>query len=66
MSRTTACIMRINKQLERISGLDCYVADLLEIEEKRISEMVETVLKDFNETCNECSDVAHCGTEKCE
>ena len=45
MSRTTACINRIKEQLERISGFDNLVADLLEIEERRISELVEVILK---------------------
>ena len=45
MSRTTACIMRINEQLDRISGLDGPVADLLENEERRISKIVDRVLK---------------------
>ena len=48
MSRTTACIMRINEQLERISGLDGLAADLLEVEEHRISELVDIILRDFD------------------
>lgn len=45
MSRTTASIMRINKELDKISGLDCIVADMVEQKEHEIKKMVECILK---------------------
>lgn len=47
MSRTTASIMRINKELDKISGLDGIVADMVEQKEHEIKKMVECVLKNY-------------------
>ena len=49
MSKTTVCIKRINEHLERISGLDGIAADLLEIEERHISEIVDVIEKHFSD-----------------
>lgn len=49
MSRTTTSIMRINKELDKISGLDGMVADMLEEKEKDIREMVEDILENYSE-----------------
>lgn len=49
MSRTTASIMRINEQLDRISGLDGVVADRIEEEERKITAMVDCILKNHSE-----------------
>lgn len=49
MSRTTASIMRINEQLDRISGLDGVVADMIEDEERKITAMVDCILKNHSE-----------------
>lgn len=48
MSRTTACINRIKKQLDRISGLDGFVAEILNIEERHITEVVDMILRNYN------------------
>lgn len=45
MSRTTASIMRINKELDKISGLDGIVADMVEQKESEINGMVEDILE---------------------
>lgn len=47
MSRTTASIMRINKELDKISGLDGIVADMVEQKETEIKKMVECILKNY-------------------
>lgn len=44
MSRTTAGIMRINQELDKISGLDGIVADKIEELEKQVKEMVSDIL----------------------
>lgn len=49
MSRTTASIMRINEQLDRISGLDGIVADMVEEKEKEITKMVYNILDSHSE-----------------
>lgn len=53
MSRTTASIMRINEQLDRISGLDGIVADMVEEKEKEITKMVYNILDNHSENSNE-------------
>lgn len=45
MSRTTASIMRISKELDKISGFDGIVADMIEQKENEIKSMVECILK---------------------
>lgn len=49
MSRTTASIMRINREFDKISGLDGIVADMIEEKEKEIKVMVEDILKNHSE-----------------
>lgn len=49
MSRTTASIKRINQRLDKISGLDGIVADMVEQKEKEISEMVSDILENHSE-----------------
>lgn len=49
MSRTTASIMRINQQLDKISGLDGFVADMVEQKEREIMEMVNNILDNHSE-----------------
>ena len=49
MSKMTVCIKRINEHLERISGLDGIATELLEIEERRISEIVDIIEKHFSD-----------------
>ncbi|WP_154520444.1 hypothetical protein [Clostridium sp. WB02_MRS01] len=49
MSRTTVSIKRINQELDKISGLDGIVADMLEAKEKDIREMVDDILKNYSE-----------------
>ena len=49
MSRTTVSIKRINQELDKISGLDGIVADMLEEKEKDIREMVDDILKNYSE-----------------
>ena len=43
MSRTTS-IMRINKELDKISGLDGIVANMIEEKEREIKEMTKLIL----------------------
>lgn len=45
MSRTTAGIMRINQELDKISGLDGIVADKIEELERQVKDMVSDILK---------------------
>lgn len=47
MSRITASIARINKELDKISGLDGIVADMVEQKETKIKKMVECILKNY-------------------
>lgn len=49
MSRTTAGIMRINQELDKISGLDGIVADKIEELEKYVKEMVSDILNNHSE-----------------
>lgn len=49
MSRTTAGIMRINQELDKISGLDGIVADKIENLEKQVKAMVSDILKNHLE-----------------
>lgn len=49
MSRTTAGIMRINQELDKISGLDGIVADKIEELEKQVKVMVSDVLDNHSE-----------------
>lgn len=49
MSRTTAGIMRINQELDKISGLDGIVADKIEELEKEIKIMVSDILENHSE-----------------
>lgn len=49
MSRTTVCIERIKTKLDSISGLDGIVADMLEIEEKHITNLVDLINVQFSE-----------------
>lgn len=49
MSRVTAGIMRINKELDKISGLDGIVADRIEELEKQVKEMVVDILDNHSE-----------------
>ena len=49
MSKMTVCIKRINEHLERISGLDGIATELLEIEERHISEVVAIIEKHFSD-----------------
>lgn len=49
MSRTTAGIMRINQELNKISGLDGIVADKIEELEKHVKEMVSDILDNHSE-----------------
>ena len=49
MSRTTVSIKRISQELDKISGLDGIVADMLEEKEKDIREMVDDILKNHSE-----------------
>jgi len=39
--------MRINKELDKISGLDGIVADMVEQKEHEIKKMVECILKNY-------------------
>lgn len=48
MSRTTASIMRINQELDKISGLDGIVADKMEKLENRIKRMVSDILENHS------------------
>lgn len=49
MSRTTAGIMRINQELDKISGLDGIVADKIEELEKAVKTMVSDILNNNSE-----------------
>ena len=49
MSRTTLGIMRINQELEKISGLDGIVSDKIEDLEEQIKVMVSDILKNHSE-----------------
>ena len=49
MSRTTAGIMRINRELDKISGLDGIVADKIEDLEKQVKNMVSDILDNHSE-----------------
>ena len=49
MSRTTARIMRINQELNKISGLDGIVSDKIEELEKQIRIMVSDILDNHSE-----------------
>lgn len=49
MSRTTAGIMRINQELDKISGLDGIVADKIEELEKVVKAMVSNILDNHSE-----------------
>ena len=53
MSRTTASIMRINQELDKISGLDGVVADKIEELERSIKNMVNEILCDYEECEND-------------
>ncbi len=48
MSRTTASIMRINQELDKISGLDGIVADKMEELENQVKKMVSDILKNHS------------------
>lgn len=49
MSRTTAGIMRINQELDKISGLDGIVADKIEELEKQVKIIVSDILENHSE-----------------
>lgn len=49
MSRVTAGIMRINQELDKISGLDEIVADKIEELEKYVKKMVSDILDNHSE-----------------
>ena len=49
MSRTTECIMRINQELDKISGLDGIAADKVEDLEKKVKNMVSDILENHSE-----------------
>lgn len=49
MSRTTAGILRINQELEKISGFDGIVSDKIEELEKQIKTMVSDILRNHSE-----------------
>jgi hypothetical protein len=49
MSRTTAGIMRISQELDKISGLDGIVADKIETLEKQVKAMVSDILETHSE-----------------
>lgn len=48
MSRTTAGIMRINQELDKISGLDGIVSDKIEELERQIKTMVSDILENHS------------------
>lgn len=48
MSRTTAGIMRINQELDKISGLGGIVSDKIEGLEKQVTIMVSDILKNHS------------------
>lgn len=47
MSRTTASIVRIDRELDKISKLDGIVAGMVEQKEHEIKKMVECILKNY-------------------
>lgn len=49
MSKVTAGIMRINQELDKISGLDGIVADKIAELEIKVKEMVSDILKNHSE-----------------
>lgn len=49
MSRTTAGIMRINQELDKISGLSGIVSDKIEELEKQVKTMVSAILENHSE-----------------
>lgn len=49
MSRTTAGIMRINQELDKISGLSGIASDKIEELERQIKAMVSDILKNHSE-----------------
>ena len=49
MSRTTAGIMRINQELDKISGLGCIVSEKIEELENQIRTMVSDILENHSE-----------------
>ncbi len=49
MSKVTASITRIHKELDKISGLDGIVADKMATLEKQVTEMVSDILENHSE-----------------
>lgn len=49
MSRTTAGIMRINQELDKISGLSGIVSDTIEELERQVKTMVSGILENHSE-----------------
>lgn len=49
MSRTTAGIMRINQELDKISGLSGIVSDKIEELERQVKTMVSDILENYSE-----------------
>lgn len=49
MSRVTASIMRMNKELDKISGLDGIVADKMEDLEQQVKKTVSDILENHSE-----------------
>ena len=49
MSKVTAGIMRINQELDKISGLDGIVADKITKLETEVKEMVSDILENHSE-----------------
>lgn len=49
MTRTTKGIMKINQELDKISGLDGIVADKIEELEKTVKTMVSDILENHSE-----------------
>lgn len=49
MSKVTAGIMRINQELDKISGLDGIVADKIAELEIKVKEMVSDILENHSE-----------------
>lgn len=49
MSRTTAGIMRINQELDKISGLSGIVSDKIEELEKQVKTIVSDILENHSE-----------------
>ena len=50
MSRLTASIMRINQELDKISGLDGVATDRVEALEQQVRDVVEGILTEFEES----------------